>query len=249
MYEDILGTVIPWKKLWRTLWFPTINCLIQNNVSLDPWTYRVNVVIAWIIYAWIWPWFADRNLFEVHLLHTSQDFYDEEVCIVPLVKIRDNKQFSSLEQLQQQIQKDILRTEEHPQVTITFWTFDYMHPGHEFYLRQARKYGDYLITIVARDTTVKRIKWTLPDHDEDERMRTLTECDYIDIVELGNATDPYTCLREYTPNVICLWYDQHSFDRGLRDRCDSNWLVNTAIIRIPSFHPEQRKSSLIKSVQ
>ncbi|MEI6711388.1 MAG: adenylyltransferase/cytidyltransferase family protein [bacterium] len=41
---------------------------------------------------------------------------------------------------------------------MTFGTFDRFHPGHEYYLREAKKLGDTLITIVARDNTVERIK-------------------------------------------------------------------------------------------
>jgi FAD synthetase len=41
---------------------------------------------------------------------------------------------------------------------MTFGTFDRLHPGHEYYLSEARKYGDCLITVVARDKTVVDIK-------------------------------------------------------------------------------------------
>lgn len=250
MYELLTSTVIEWKQLWRTIWFPTINCPIQDSTfQLPSGTYRLNVCIDGTTYQGIGPRFTEQRLFEVFLLDTSQDFYGKEVMLIPLVKIRDNKSFTSLETLKHQLEQDLMWAKEHPQIVITFWTFDHFHPWHAFYLRQARQYGDYLITVIARDATVKQIKWAFPDHSEDERMLTLTELDYIDIVELGNTTDPYTCLREYTPNVICLWYDQHSFDIWLREWCNNHWLTNTTIIRIDSFYPEQRKSSLIKSTK
>jgi FAD synthetase len=43
-------------------------------------------------------------------------------------------------------------------VVMTFGTFDLLHPGHLHYLSEAKKLGDYLITIVARDATVERLK-------------------------------------------------------------------------------------------
>lgn len=55
-------------------------------------------------------------------------------------------------------------------IVLTFGTFDYLHPGHKFYLRQAKKLGDYLITVIARDTNVLTTKGELPDHDEDTRL-------------------------------------------------------------------------------
>jgi FAD synthase len=49
------------------------------------------------------------------------------VIIIPLAKIRDNQQFSSVEMLQEQIQKDLNRAKNNPQYVITFGTFDYFH--------------------------------------------------------------------------------------------------------------------------
>ena len=44
---------------------------------------------------------------------------------------------------------------------MAFGTFDLMHPGHEYFLRQAKKRGDYLIAVIARDSTVKKLKGKL----------------------------------------------------------------------------------------
>jgi glycerol-3-phosphate cytidylyltransferase-like family protein len=63
-----------------------------------------------------------------------------------------------LETLKQQLERDRIRANDHPHVVMTFGTFDYFHPGHKAYLKEAKQYGDYLITIVARDETVKHIK-------------------------------------------------------------------------------------------
>jgi FAD synthetase len=43
-------------------------------------------------------------------------------------------------------------------VVMTFGTFDVFHPGHRFYLTEARKLGGRLIVIVALDSTVEKIK-------------------------------------------------------------------------------------------
>ena len=39
-----------------------------------------------------------------------------------------------------------------------FGTFDGLHEGHFDLFRQAKKYGDYLVVVVARDVNVKKIK-------------------------------------------------------------------------------------------
>ena len=58
---------------------------------------------------------------------------------------------------------------------ITFGTFDLLHPGHEYYLRQARSYGDVLMTIVARDETVEKLKHKKPSHTQEQRVQALID--------------------------------------------------------------------------
>lgn len=246
MYELLSSTVIHGKEVWRTLSFPTINCPIVDSCTLPSGTYRVNVRLDGTIYRGIGPYFAERHLFEIYLLDYNQDCYGKAVTIIPLVYIRENRSFNSLDELQEQITLDVQRAYTHPQTVITFGTFDYFHPGHEAYLREAKQFGDRLITIVARDATVERIKGMLPDHNEQERVARIHQIDCIDQVELWDLHDPYTCLLKYLPQLICLWYDQHSFDNWLRTWCDLHWLQKTQILRLSSVNPEQRKSSQLK---
>lgn len=55
-------------------------------------------------------------------------------------------------------------------LVMTFGTFDMFHPGHVYYLSEARKLGDELITIIARDVTVSKIKGRLPREKENVRL-------------------------------------------------------------------------------
>jgi hypothetical protein len=54
-------------------------------------------------------------------------------------------------------------------------------------------------------------------------------------------------LLDYTPHVICLWYDQHSFDAWLRERCNNHGLWSTTILRLSSYLPHKRKSSYLRT--
>lgn len=247
MYTSLSSRVIHGKALGRTIWFPTLNCPISSQELLLPaWTYRRNVLIHEQIFRGIGPWFPDKDLCEIHLLDTEGDFYDQEVLFIPLAYIRENKWFASLELLQEQLQKDRQRAQEHPQKVITFGTFDYLHPWHRHYLMEAKQYGDYLITILARDSTVKKVKWSFPDHNEEQRLLALTEWWICDIIDLWDEHDYYTCLHTYLPQVIYLGYDQHSFDEKLRGWCNTHGLETATLIRWTSFAPEKWKSSLIK---
>lgn len=124
---------------------------------------------------------------------------------------------------------------------LAFGTFDVLHPGHRYYLESASAYGD-LIVVVARDSTVMKVKGRLPLKSELERLEDLLMAGYEAL--LGSEGDKYAVLAEYRPEVICLGYDQTAFTEGLATACQALGL-QARIVRIPAFHPEKYKSSLL----
>ncbi len=241
----ITGTVIHGKQLWRTLWYPTAN--ISYAWDLAEWVYKMNIVHNDILTPGIGTYFAGRELLEVHLFDTDIDLYDHEITICPLVKIRDNQKFSTLDALVDQIRQDEARARKTQWRVLTFGTFDHTHPGHLSYLSQAKNYGDQLITIIALDQTVQQVKWHRPDHTQDERLEAVQAFGLSSHrVILWDPDNVYQCLHDIQPHVICLWYDQHSFDSGILAYCESHDLPLPNIIRLDSHHPDLYKSSIVK---
>ena len=124
---------------------------------------------------------------------------------------------------------------------LAFGTFDGFHPGHRHYLAAAAGYGD-LTVVVARDSTVQKVKGRPPMRSEDERLRTLLEAGYHAV--LGSQGDKYAVLQVFKPEVICLGYDQVAFTDGLREACEKEGLA-CRIVRIDAFKPDVYKSSLL----
>ena len=58
-------------------------------------------------------------------------------------------------------------------------TFDLLHMGHIFYLREAKKLGDELVCVVARDSTVRKLKHE-PVTPEDMRLSIIRELKIVD---------------------------------------------------------------------
>lgn len=125
---------------------------------------------------------------------------------------------------------------------MAFGTFDGFHPGHSFFLEEARKHGDSLIVIVARDITVQKVKGKTPKRDEETRLGALTSAGYD--AHLGSIGDKYAAIVEERPDVICLGYDQQAFTESLQSILDANGL-KTKIVRLPSHHPDKYKSSIL----
>ncbi|MDO8559577.1 MAG: adenylyltransferase/cytidyltransferase family protein [bacterium] len=124
---------------------------------------------------------------------------------------------------------------------MAFGTFDQFHPGHLYFLQQARRHGDELVVVVARDQTVAAVKGHGPHQSEEQRISQLQLVDGVDRAVLGNRGDKYQVIRDFSPNVICLGYDQRAFIGDL-----PHHFPHIKIIRVPSFHPERYHSSTLR---
>ena len=87
-------------------------------------------------------------------------------------------------------------------------TFDIVHPGHLYYLSEAKKYGDKLVVVVARDETSKEFKGKKPSHNEKERLEAVRMLKIVDSDVLGNQGNIFDIVEEIKPDIICLGYDQ-----------------------------------------
>jgi len=128
---------------------------------------------------------------------------------------------------------------------MAFGTFDIFHDGHEHFLKQAKKFGDYLIIVVARDKTVRQIKGETPLNNESHRMETLRKSGLADKVIAGDLTDKYKAIRKYRPEVIVLGYDQMVFTQKLH-KILIDIKLDARIERLDAFFPQVFKSSLLK---
>jgi len=64
-------------------------------------------------------------------------------------------------------------------------TFDIIHPGHLYYLSEAKKHGDKLVVVVARDNTSEKFKGKKPVHSERERLEAVKMLNIVNEAVLG----------------------------------------------------------------
>jgi len=125
---------------------------------------------------------------------------------------------------------------------MVFGTFDILHPGHLFLFTEAKKLGDTLTAIVARDTTVQSVKNIKAQNNEDARLENIKNLNIVDKVILGNADDKYQVIREENPDIIVLGYDQVAFTEKLVEN-----FPNIKIVRLPSYKEDIYKSSKFRN--
>lgn len=124
---------------------------------------------------------------------------------------------------------------------MVFGTFDILHPGHIEFLRQAKRYGDFLIVSLAREIWIKKIKGRKPMHSEGDRKSLLQAVKFVDKVVLGSKQDYLGHILRHKPDVICLGYDQKAFTEGLQEKLSARGL-KVKIVRVRSYKKELYKS-------
>lgn len=131
---------------------------------------------------------------------------------------------------------------------IAFGTFDIFHPGHISFLKQAKKTGDYLVVVVARDKNVAKIKDKLPKNNELNRLKRIRQAKIADKVILGSKTNNYfQTLRTHKISVIALGYDQKPKIIILKQELRRHRLKNLAIVRLKPYNPNKFKSSKLSA--
>ncbi|RLF53520.1 MAG: FAD synthase [Thermoplasmata archaeon] len=112
-------------------------------------------------------------------------------------------------------------------------TFDILHPGHIYFLKEAKKLGDQLVVVVATDATVRKLKHE-PVNPEHVRLSLIKELKTVDEAYLGYEDDMYRIVEEIKPDVIALGFDQiHDENRIKAELKKRN--INAKVVRLKEF--------------
>lgn len=121
---------------------------------------------------------------------------------------------------------------------LVFGTFDLLHPGHIWFLRQAAKRGDKLAVVVARDANVKKLKGRLPLWREKRRLKEVRNLFCVSKARLGykDWSRRTLILKKINPDIIVLGYDQKAKIPA------GKWRV----ARLKAYHPEKYKTTILR---
>lgn len=112
-------------------------------------------------------------------------------------------------------------------------TFDLLHMGHIYYLKEAKKLGDKLVVVVATDSTVRKLKHE-PVNPEEIRLDLIKEVKVVDEAYLGYEDDMYSIVEEIKPDIIALGYDQIHDENTIKSELQKRKL-NAKIIRLSEY--------------
>jgi len=131
-------------------------------------------------------------------------------------------------------------------VVLATGTFDLLHYGHVYYLTEAKKAGGEdakLVVVVARDSTVEKLKGSRPIIPEDQRKAVIKALKVVDEAMLGHEEmDMSGIIEEVKPDMIAVGHDQRNIERLLHKAVTEKGL-KVQIVRIGRFGEEELNSS------
>ncbi len=112
--------------------------------------------------------------------------------------------------------------------------FDLLHPGHVYFLAEAKRLGDELVVVVARDSTARKFKHE-PITSEEQRVQLVAALKPVDRAILGHEGGSiYDILEEIQPDIVALGFDQiHNEDKILEEAQKRG--LRTKVVRLPKF--------------
>ena len=132
---------------------------------------------------------------------------------------------------------------------IAFGTFDPLHAGHRDFFRQAKDLADYLIVVVARDSSVRVNKERESWQDEETRVGCIEGLDEADEVLLGKEwplNDKYSLLSELEFDVLVLGYDQKPSNEAVVEELKKRGKSGVEVVRLKAYKPEKYKSGKMR---
>jgi len=133
-------------------------------------------------------------------------------------------------------------------IVMTGGTFDILHVGHLYTIKQARLLGDALVVVLATDNNVKRLKNRLPANNLNDRAEVLEGVNNVDAVVKGSETDFMSTVDLIDPDVIALGYDQAEEERDLYESVSARGHFHVKIIRLEKYVPGKSTTKIMQDI-
>jgi FAD synthetase len=131
-------------------------------------------------------------------------------------------------------------------VVLASGVFDLLHLGHVRFLEDAKNAGGpkaKLIVIIAKDSTVEKLKGRKPIMSEDERLALVKSLKVVDDALLGyEGLDIGEVVEKIKPDIIALGWDQTEMETSVKAYLAKH-KMQVSIVRIGKFGENSLDSS------
>lgn len=129
-------------------------------------------------------------------------------------------------------------------------TFDLLHPGHIYLLKQCKMLAGRLGMVIVSlntDEFIKQYKGKPPIMSYDERAEILLACKYVDEVvpNIGGA-DSKLAISKAKPDIIAIGIDWAVKDYHAQMQFTQRWLMDKELVLVYLPHKEGLSTTTIK---
>lgn len=122
--------------------------------------------------------------------------------------------------------------------------FEIIHLGHIHTIREAKKLGDVLVVVVARDRTVSKNKGRSPVTAEGLRVELVSSIKHVDAAILGGEGSIYDTLERVRPDIVALGYDQSHREEEIEKEAERRGL-HVGVKRLNTPIPSVKTSKIV----
>lgn len=135
-----------------------------------------------------------------------------------------------------------MKKEQQTKKVLVFGTFDSVHPGHVFFLNEAKRLGDLYVS-VASDQSIEKRKQKKPVKNEVVRLKEIKSLKMAKSVSVGDRIlGQWSDIKKVRPDIIAIGYDQSELSKKL-EKIKKEF--GFKIIKIKGFKPKELHSSIL----
>ncbi len=163
-----------------------------------------------------------------YYLEEKKNVFTALACIAYAEGLIDSLRYLGFEEIEWESLGKLLAR---PKVLVA-GSFEIIHPGHIYYLREAWKKGRVYV-IVARDKSIEKFKKREPIVPEEQRLEVIENIKYVYKAVLGDENDYLKPVEDIKPDIILLGPDQWPRENELLEELRKRGLRDVRIERLP----------------
>lgn len=171
---------------------------------------------------------AKSYLSDSKYYYENEDFFTSLACIAYAEGLLDSLKFTGKVQGIDWI--PLSRLVKRPRVVVT-GSFEFIHPGHIFLLREAWKLGEVYV-VVSRDVNFEKFKGRKPVLGDVDRLMIVESIKYVSGALLGDEKDYLKPIIDLRPNIVLLGPDQWINPDTLKNMLRERGLINIDVLKL-----------------
>lgn len=147
---------------------------------------------------------AEAYLSDAKYYYSKGDYFTSLACIAYAEGLLDSLRIQGkLQGVEWRPLSELLRR---PRVLVA-GSFEFLHPGHIYFLKKAWELGDVYV-VISRDENFERFKGRKPVLHHDDRLVVVESLKYVAKAVIGDRDDLFKPIVDLKPDIILLGPDQ-----------------------------------------